>query len=127
MTISKTIIKELENTYRRLFPNDLKRYLLVKYAEEPFPYEYSEQDLYTNIWNDINDYECGKLDVTIKSPSERWKEERDYLQNLYIEKLREARDLAEYVDELELILSKHGLQSSKMAERQIEYEDKSLF
>ncbi|SFH42638.1 hypothetical protein SAMN05660649_05159 [Desulfotomaculum arcticum] len=48
MTINKTIIRELEHTYRRSFPNDLKRYLLVKYAEEPFPYEFTEQDLYAN-------------------------------------------------------------------------------
>lgn len=127
MTISKKIIRELENTYRMLFPNDLKRYLLVKYSEEPFPYEYSEQDLYTNIWNDVNNYKCGKLNVTIKSPSERWKEEREYLQNLYIEKFCEARDLAEYVAELEHILSQHNLQSSRMSEQQLKYEDRSLF
>lgn len=42
MTISKTIIKELENTYKKSIPDDLKKYLLVKYAQEPFPYEFSE-------------------------------------------------------------------------------------
>ncbi|MBE3036970.1 MAG: hypothetical protein IMZ70_07830, partial [Candidatus Atribacteria bacterium] len=79
MTIDKTIILELERTYRMYFPNDLKRYLLLKYAAEPFPHEYSEQDLYTNIQIDIRDYEEGNLDVTIKSPSERWQEEQEYL------------------------------------------------
>jgi len=93
MIINKTIIRELEHTYRRSFPDDLKRYLLVKYAKEPFPYEFSEQDLYANIRHDIRDYEAGKLDVTVKRPSERWQEEREYLQSLYIEKLCEARDL----------------------------------
>lgn len=127
MTINKKIIRELENTYRMLFPNDLKRYLLVKYSEEPFPYEYSEQDLYINIRKDVHNYKCGKLDVIIKSPSERWKEEREYLQNMYIEKLCEVRDLAEYVAELEHILSQHNLQSSRMAEQQLKYEDSSLF
>jgi len=122
MTINKTMIRELEHTYRRSFPDDLKRYLLVKYAEEPFPYEFSEQNLYTNIQNDIRDYEAGGLDITIKSPSERWQEEREYLRNLYIEKSCEARDLKEYVAELEQILLDHGLESSRMAERRIDYE-----
>lgn len=120
MTINQTIVKELENTYRKRFPDELKRYLLVKYADEPFPYEYSEQDLYTNIRHDICAYEAGKLDVTVKSPSERWKEEREYLQNLYIEKACEARELADYILKLESMLSEHGLESAKMAERRIE-------
>lgn len=97
MTINKTIIRELEHTYRRSFPINLKQYLLVKYAKEPFPYEFSEQDLYANIWRDIRDYEAGELDVTVKRPSERRQEEREYLQNLYIEKCCEVRDLKEYI------------------------------
>lgn len=101
MIINKTIIKELENTYKTSFPNDLKRYLLVTYAKEPFPYEYSEQDLYTNIRHDIRNYEAGELDVTVKSPSERWRKECEYLQNLYIEKSRELHELEEYVAKLE--------------------------
>jgi len=126
MTINKRIIKEIENTYRTLFPDNLKQYLLVKYAEEPFPYKYSEQDLYTNIWNDIHNYESGKLDITVKSPVERWQEERNYLQNLYIEKLCEARNLEEYVAELEHILSEHGLESSRMAKQRIKNEEELL-
>ena len=43
MTINNAIIKELENIYRKVIPADLRRYLLAEYAEEPFPYEYSEQ------------------------------------------------------------------------------------
>ena len=121
MTINKTIIKELKHTYRRSFTDGLKRYLLAKYSDEPFPYEYSEQDLYTNIYNDISDYEAGKLDIALKSPPERWQEECDYLRSLYIEKFREARDFEEYVAELEHILLEHGLESSRMAERWIEY------
>ena len=67
MTINTKIIKELENAYRKIIPDDLKSYLLTEYAEEPFPYEYSEQDLYTNIRKDIKRYENGKLDVTVKT------------------------------------------------------------
>ena len=118
MVITSKIIKELEETYRKYFTEEFKRYLLVKYAEEPFPFEFSDQDLFTNIKNDIRDYEAGKLDITIKSPYERWQEEREYLQNLYIKKSREAHDLEDYVAELEHILSDHGLESSRMSERQ---------
>jgi intein/homing endonuclease len=104
MIISKRIITELEYQYRKTFSDELKKYLLLKYSEEPFPYVFSEQDLYTNIRIDIRSYEAGKLDVTIKSPSERWKEEREYYQALYIDKCHEVSKLEEYIEELERML-----------------------
>lgn len=119
MVISKTMLKKLEHSYGS-FPSELKQYLLVHYSEEPFPYEYSEQDLYENIRRDICAYKAGELDVKIKSPSERWQEEREYLQELYIEKCQEVHALTEYIVELEKILSEHGLESSRMAERRQE-------
>lgn len=119
MIITKTIIKELELKYRKLFPDDLKQYLLVKYAEEPFPYELSEQDFYTNIRQDIAKYEYGELDVTVKSPFELWQEEREYLQNMYLEKLRELKGLEKYIVELEQILLEHDLESPRMAKRKL--------
>ncbi len=88
---------------------ELKQYLLVKYAQEPFPYVFSEQDLYANIERDIRYYEAGKLDITLKSQSERWQEEREYLQSLYIEKCREVRELVDYVVELEQMLAQSAL------------------
>ena len=117
MTINKTIIREFENIYKKSIPYDLKKYLLVKYEQEPFTYEFSEQDLYANIERDIRDYEADELDVTVKSASERWLEEREYLQNLYIEKSRVAHDLEDYIAELEHILSEHNLESSRMSDR----------
>jgi hypothetical protein len=117
MVITPKMIEELEHINRKVFPKEFKRYLLVKYAEAPFPSEFSEQDLYATIHNNIRNYEAGKLDITIKSQSERWLEEREYLQNLYIEKSREVRDLKDYIVELEHILSEHGLESSRMSER----------
>lgn len=120
MTIDEEIIIEFEQKYRRTFSSALKRYLLVKYGDEPFPYEYSEQDLYEHIRHDIRDYDNGKLNLTVKSPTERWSEERDYLHTLYIQKDYEAYDLEKYIAELEQILMDHGLKSAKMAERLIE-------
>lgn len=119
MIINKAIIKSIENNHRKFISEELKQYLLVKYADEPFPYEYSEQDLYANIQRDINDYESGSLDVTLKTPSERWQEDREYLQELYFEKSCEIRELLEYVDELEHILSEKNLESSRMIEKRI--------
>lgn len=114
MIINKTVLRDLEHKFRRSFPADLKKYLLVNYATEPFPYEFTEQDLYANIQKDIRDYEAGTLDVTVKSPSERWNEEREYLQNLCIEKFREVSLLKEYVSELEQKLLEHGLEHSQI-------------
>lgn len=121
MIISKKIISELEQKERKVFSDELKRYLLVKYSQEPFPNEYSEQDLYINVTYDINAYETGELDIALKSPNEYWQEEREYLQNLYIEKCREAFDLEKYVAELEQTLSEHGLKTSPITKTQIEY------
>lgn len=41
MVITPKMIEELEHTNRKVFPQEFKRYLLVKYAEEPFPNEFS--------------------------------------------------------------------------------------
>jgi len=116
MIISKKAIRELENAGRRVFSSELKRYLLEKYSREPFPYEYSEQDLLSNIAGDVHAYYAGNLDVTAKSLSERRREDREHLECLCIDSLCKIRDLEEYIGELEGILSKHGLESSRMAE-----------
>ncbi|AFM41527.1 hypothetical protein Desaci_2592 [Desulfosporosinus acidiphilus SJ4] len=126
MIINKTVIRDLEHKFRRSFPADLKKYLLVNYANEPFPYEFTEQDLYANIQKDIHDYEAGTLDVTVKSPSERWAEEREYLQDLCIEKFREICILKEYISELEHKLLEHGLEPSQMVKQRVKYEAESL-
>lgn len=127
MIMNKKRLKGLEAIYRKHFSEEFRQYLLVKYGQEPFPYEFSEQDLDTNIDHDICAYEAGKLDVTVKNPSERWLEEREYLQNLYIAKAREAQELADYVAELERMLSEHGLQSAQMADKRIALAEVTAF
>lgn len=99
----------------------------MKYAEEPFPNEFSVQDLFTNIRNDIRDYEDGKLDITAKSPSERWGEEREYLHNLCIEKSIKIRELEDYILELEHMLSDNNLESSRIAKQRAEKENEIAF
>lgn len=127
MVITPKIIKELEHTNRLSFPKEFKRYLLMKYAEEPFPNEFSEQDLFTNIQNEIRDYEAEKLDITVKSPPERWGEKREYLQNLCIEKSIKIRDLEDYILELELMLSENNLESYRMKKQRVDKENEIAF
>ena len=119
MIINETIVKDLENMQGKPFAAELKKYLLVRYAQEPFPYEYSAQDLYANIKHDIRAYEAGRLDTTLKSPSKRCRQEREHLQHLYIEKCRKAREHADYVAELEQMLAQNGLESPRMARRRL--------
>jgi len=126
MTINKSIIEELEHIHRKPLPSDLKRYLLLKYEAEPFPHEFSEQDLYTNIRQDICNYEAGELAVTVKSLYECWQQERDQLQDLYIEKCSELSNLERYIAELEEIISEHGIKSSRMAEQKFESKKMDL-
>jgi hypothetical protein len=121
MTINKRIIKDLEHSLRRFLPKELKTYLLMKYEREPFPYEYSEQDLYTNIEKDIYAFDAGELDITNKSLSKRWEEEYQYLQELYIDKCYELHKIEDYVQELELLITEHGLKSSKMNTELIDF------
>jgi len=120
MTINKAIIEEFEHMHCKPFSSNLKRYLFLKYEKDPFPHEFSEQDLYTNIRQDICNYEVGELDVTVKSLNECWQQEREQLQDLYIEKCSELIDLEEYIAELEEILSEHGIKSSRMAGQKFE-------
>jgi hypothetical protein len=67
MLITPKNIKKLEHIYRKSFTEELKRYLLEKYSQRPFPYEFSEQDLYENIRHDIRDYEAGESDISVKN------------------------------------------------------------
>lgn len=117
----KILINNIRDNQRVCIPEELEAFLLVQYGQEPFPYEFSEQDLFTNIRHDICAYEVGELDLTIKSLSERWQEEHEYLQSLYIEKCREVSNLEEHIAKLEHMLSEHGLKCSRIDNQPIEY------
>ena len=120
MIINRQMLNEMEQTYRKSFPEEFKRYMLAKYSEEPFPYEYCEQDLYEHIRRDIRDYDQGNLDISVNSPSERWQEECEHLQTLYVEQSLKIRDLEDYIQELEHMLTKNGLETPRMAKQRTE-------
>jgi len=65
MILTKAVLEGLQKAYRKEFPRELTHYLKMTYGEEPYPYEYSEQDLYTQIQRDINAYYAGKLTTTV--------------------------------------------------------------
>lgn len=117
MTINRTIIKGFQNTYRRLFPKDLVHYLMVTYGEEPFPYEFSEQDLYKNIQRDIDGYYAGELHVYVKSPYKRLQRERDQWRKACIDAEVANERQQSYIQKLESLLMKQGIITDRMKAR----------
>ncbi|HIT90460.1 MAG TPA: hypothetical protein IAC41_08600 [Candidatus Merdenecus merdavium] len=71
----------------------LEQYLLATYEEEPFPYEWSEQDLYEQIRKLIIQYNQGKLDITIPSAEERLRIRYETLKDSYLDLLAETNRL----------------------------------
>ena len=86
----------------------------------PFPI-YREQELHANISRDIKTYYAGNLDVAIKTSSELWEKEREYLQRLFKDKVNEIRSLTEYIEKLENVLSEHGLVSPQESGKDVEF------
>ena len=71
----------------------LEAYLMATYEEDPFPYEWSEQDLYEQIRKLIFQYEKGVLDISVPEPQERQKMRYDDLKESYLELLGEVTEL----------------------------------
>ena len=61
MVVDEMVINNIRDTQRICISKELEAFLLEQYGEEPFPYEFSEQDLLTNIERDICAYEAGEL------------------------------------------------------------------
>lgn len=62
----RRIIREQEAyVYRQKFPWELKAYLYDTYGDNPWPYEFSKEDIYSGIKADTRAYFMGKLDVTL--------------------------------------------------------------
>lgn len=115
MILTHRMIKSLETyTYRQRFSKELTAYLKDRYSEEPWPYEYSEQDLFANVMDDIDMYFKGKLDTTIRTPVQKLTEQIEDLRELYYQSMYEIHDLNSYIDELHEWLWAHGVESSRM-------------
>jgi len=120
MILDKAMLSQLEQSQMKVFDENFKRYLLTAYGQEPFPYVYSEQDLFEHIRKDFRAYESGQLDVSVMDSAKHWEIERTELQNLYAQKANEIHELTAYANELEQILRSNNLESSGMAKKRLE-------
>jgi len=115
MTINQKVIRTLETyIFKHPFSAELKRFLKDQYSDEPWPYEYSEQDLYAHIKKDVDAYFSGNIDITIKSPLEKKDLEIEYLRGLYGDAMCEVRDLQKTIEELHELLWAHGFEPNQM-------------
>jgi len=100
MTADKNFIEKLHKKHHLEIDEKLEAYLLLaEYEEEPFPYEWSEQDLYEQIRKLTRDYREGKLDITLKSPIERLRERYEALQEEYMYLAFDAQALLDILEE----------------------------
>jgi hypothetical protein len=97
MTLTIKFLNEMFRQWGDRIDKSLETYLLVTYEEEPFPYEWSEQDLYEQIRKLIFQYEQGKLDIAIPSTEERQKIRYESLKGSYLELLSETIHLREII------------------------------
>lgn len=109
MTADKEYIEYLRKRYKMTIPEDLEAYLLEEYSEEPFPYEYTEQDLYEQIRKLVKKYHEGLLDVTLKGPELRLKQQYDALKDEYIDAMFKMRGLEDEVAKLKTMLMERGV------------------
>jgi len=109
MIITKAYLKKLQQRYQFEIDAPLARYLLAEYEVEPFPNEYSEQDLHEQIRKLVYQYQQGSLNVQIKAPKQRLQEKYKTLQDSHLILLRENAALNAELSHLKEILSQRGL------------------
>lgn len=100
MILTKAYLKKLQQRYRFEMDAPLARYLLSEYEVEPFPNEYSEQDLHEQIRKLVYQYRQGTLNVQLKSPKQRLKERYETLQKSHLILLSENAALNEEINRL---------------------------
>ena len=105
MTLTRKFLNEIFRIWGDRIDKPLEAYLLATYEEEePFPYEWSEQDLYEQIRKLIFQYQHGELDIAIPSAEERQKIRYEALKDNYIELLRETIHLREIIQKTKNII-----------------------
>jgi hypothetical protein len=109
MIVTKAYLKKLQQCYQFEMDAPLARYLLAEYEVEPFPHEYSEQDLHEQIRKLVDRYRQGSLNIKLKSPRQRLKERYETLQKSHLILLSENAALNEEIRRLENILSQSDL------------------
>lgn len=112
MTLTVKFLNEMFRIWGDKIDKPLEKYLLATYEEEPFPHEWSEQDLYEQIRKLILQYEQGKLDITIPSVEERQKICYESLKDSYLQLLDETNRLRNIIENTRRTLEKGYYASS---------------
>jgi chromosomal replication initiation ATPase DnaA len=106
MTLTREFLNEMFRIWGDRIDKPFEAYLLVTYEEDPFPNEWSEQDLYEQIRKLIFQYEQGNLDIEIPSTEERQKVRYEALKDSYLELLDETSHLREIIEDTRRVLDK---------------------
>lgn len=109
MTVDMAFVEHLRKRYDMNIPENLEAFLLEEYGDEPFPYEYSEQDLYEQIRKLVMDYHKGMVDVTLKGTELRFRQRYESLKGEYLEAMYKIRALESEVKELKGVLLERGV------------------
>lgn len=106
MIVTIKFLNEMFRIWGERIDKPLEEYLLATYNEEPFPYEWSEQDLYEQIRKLIFQYNQGKLDITVPSVEEKQRIRYETLKARYLELLSETNQLKEIINNIRDVLDK---------------------
>lgn len=106
MIADTEFINYLRQRYHMNIPEELEAFLLEEYNEEPFPYEYTEQDLYEQIRKMVMNYHKGLLSVALKGSELRLKQRYETLKGDYINAMYKVRSLEDEVENLKKSLQK---------------------
>ena len=112
MILTTEFLNEMFRIWGDRIDKPLEGYLLATYEEEPFPYEWSEQDLYEQIRKLILQYNQGKLDITIPSAEQRQRVRYEALKDSYLELLSETNRLKGIIKNTRRLLDKSCYDSS---------------
>jgi len=86
MIATKRFINHLRHKCRIDIDETLERYILSIYESEPFPYVWTEQDLYEQIRKLADSYNNGSLDIPpIPSKVKRFRKRQEELQSDFID------------------------------------------
>lgn len=104
MTLTIRFLNEMLRIWGDSIDKPFEQYLLAMYEEEPFPYEWSEQDLYEQIRKLILKYNRGEIDISIPSTEERQRDRYEALKDSYLELLQETNHLRSIIKNTRAIL-----------------------
>jgi|LGVF01.2.fsa_nt_gb hypothetical protein len=109
MVADKNIIKRVANYHKVMLEKDFEQFIYQEYGQDPFPYEYSEEDLYMQISKLVGDYKKGGFEFKLLTPMEKLIQENCIIKDICIENIREVNHLNEQLDELKEVIINNGL------------------